>query len=105
MTTHPSDGTIELKGMLDDITTKPVVSGNGLQLQIVSFNALGFTMPRESVQSTLDDLHLELQTKNYPLGIHADSVQVTSTGVTSHFSTQNASIPTGNDNDPCFANL
>jgi hypothetical protein len=32
-------------------------------------------------------------------------VQVTDTGVTSHFSTQNASIPNGNDNDPCFANL
>ena len=104
VTTHPNDGTIELKGMLDNLTTKPVVSGTGLQLQIVSFNALGFTMPKESVQSTLDDFTSNF-TKNYPLGIHADSVQVTSTGVTSHFSTQNASIPTGNNNDPCFANL
>ncbi len=100
---HPADGTIELKGMLDNITAKPVVSGNGLELQIVSFNALGFTMPKESVQSTLDD-YLSNLTKNYPLGIHADSVQVTSTGVTSHFSTQNATIP-GNSNDPCFASL
>ncbi len=104
VTPHPNDGTIELKGMLDNITAKPVVSGTGLQLQIVSFNALGFTMPRESVQSTLDD-YTSGFSKNYPMGIHADSVQVTSTGVTSHFSTQNASIPTGNDNDPCFANL
>ncbi|WP_322858634.1 DUF2993 domain-containing protein [Mycobacterium europaeum] len=104
VTTHPNDGTIELKGMLDNLTTKPVVSGTGLKLQIVSFNALGFTMPKESVQSTLDDFTSQF-TKNYPLGIHADSVQVTSTGVTSHFSTQNASIPTGNNNDPCFANL
>lgn len=103
VTTHPNDGTIELKGMLDDLTTKPVVSGNGLQLQIVTFNALGFTMPKESVQSTLDDFTSN-QTKNYPLGIHADSVQVTDTGVTSHFSTQNANIPTDN-NDPCFANI
>lgn len=101
--THPADGTIELKGMLNDITAKPVVSGTGLQLQIVSFNALGFTMPKESVQSTLDDYTSNL-TKNYPLGIHADSVQVTDKGVTSHFSTRNASIPTDN-NDPCFANL
>jgi hypothetical protein len=103
VTTHPNDGTVELKGMLDNITAKPVVSGNGLQLQIVSFNALGFTMPRESVQSTLDNFTSD-QTKNFPLGIHADSVQVTSNGVVSHFSTQNAAIPTGNDN-PCFANL
>lgn len=105
VTPHPADGTIELKGMLDNITAKPVVSGTGLQLQIVSFNALGFTMPRESVQSTLDDFTSN-QTKNYPLGIHADSVQVTDEGVTSHFSTRNASIPAGdNNNNPCFANL
>lgn len=104
VTTHPADGTIELKGMLDNITAKPVVSGTGLQLQIVSFNALGFTMPKESVQSTLDDFTSNL-TKNYPLGIHADSVQVTDKGVTSHFSTRNATIPNGNNNDPCFANL
>jgi LmeA-like phospholipid-binding len=103
VTTHPNDGTVELKGMLDNITAKPVVSGNGLQLQIVSFNALGFTMPKESVQSTLDNFTSD-QTKNFPLGIHADSVQVTSTGVVSHFSTQNATIPAGNTN-PCFANL
>jgi hypothetical protein len=81
-----------------------VVSGNGLALQIQSFNALGFTLPRESVQSTLDDYTSNL-TKNFPLGIHADSVQVTDTGVTSHFSTQNATIPNGNNNNPCFANL
>ena len=104
VTAHPADGTIELKGLLDNITAKPVVSGNGLELQIVSFNALGFTMPKESVQSTLDDFTSNL-TKNYPLGIHADSVQVTDTGVTSHFSTQNATIPNDKTNNPCFANL
>lgn len=104
VTTHPSDGTIELKGMLDNITTKPVVSGKGIQLQIQSFNALGFTMPRESVQSTLDSYTQKL-TANYPLGIHADSVQVTDSGVTSHFSTRNATIPAGDNNDSCFANL
>ncbi|ORW29291.1 hypothetical protein AWB91_25075 [Mycobacterium paraense] len=104
VTTHPADGTIELKGMLDNITAKPVVSGSGLQLQIVSFNALGFTMPKESVQSTLDDFTAQF-TKNYPLGIHADSVQVTDTGVQAHFSTQNATIPNDNSNDPCFAHL
>lgn len=102
--THPADGTIELKGMLDNITTKPVVSGKGIQLQIQSFNALGFTMPRESVQSTLDAYTTKL-TADYPLGIHADSVQVTSTGVTSHFSTQNATIPAGQTTDSCFANI
>jgi LmeA-like phospholipid-binding len=100
---HPADGTIELKGALDDITAKPVVSGNGLELQIVSFNTLGFSLPKETVQSTLNEFTSNL-TKNYPLGIHADNVQVTATGVESHFSTQNATIPVGGT-DPCFANL
>jgi hypothetical protein len=104
VTAHPADGTIELKGMLDNITAKPVVSGNGLELQIVSFNALGFILPKESVQSMLDDFFSNV-TNNYPLGIHADSVQVTNTGVTSHFSTQNANIPNDSSNDPCFANV
>lgn len=104
VTTDPKDGTVELKGMLNDIKAKPVISGNGLSLQIIDFNTLGFTMPKETVQSTLDDFTANL-TKNYPLGIHANSVQVTSTGVQSHFSTQNASIPAGDSSDPCFANL
>lgn len=103
VTTHPADGTIELKGMLDNIIAKPVVSGNGLQLQIVSFNALGFTLPKESAQSALDAFTSDL-TKNYPMGIHADSVQVTPTGVQSHFSTRNATIPTGGQN-ACFAHF
>jgi hypothetical protein len=101
--THPADGTIELKGMLNDITAKPAISGTGLELQIQSFNALGFTLPKESVQSTLDDFTSNL-TKNYPLGIHADSVEVTDTGVVAHFSTQNATIPADNSH-PCFANI
>ncbi|BBX75053.1 LmeA family phospholipid-binding protein [Mycobacterium shinjukuense] len=101
--THPKDGTIELKGMLDDIVAKPVVAGNGIELQILSFNTLGFSLPRESVQSMLNDFTANL-TKNYPLGIHADSVQVTSTGVISHFSTRDATIP-ADSLHPCFANL
>jgi uncharacterized membrane protein len=102
--TSPADGTIELKGMLNDIKAKPVVSGNGLELQIIDFNTLGFTLPKETVQSTLDEFTSNL-TKNFPLGIHADSVQVTSTGVQSHFSTQNATIPAGGTTDPCFTNI
>ncbi|UKN41665.1 membrane protein [Mycobacterium lepromatosis] len=105
VTTHPANGTIELKGMLNDIVAKPVVSNGGLQLQIINFNTLGFSLPKETVQFTLDDFTANL-TKNYPLGIHADSVEVTSTGVISHFSTQNANIPPSNGGqDPCFANL
>jgi len=104
VTAHPADNTIELKGMLDDITAKPVVSGNGLRLQIDTFNALGFTLPKESAQTTLDEFTSTV-TDSFPLGIHADSVQVTDSGVSAHFSAQNASIPAGNVNDRCFAGI
>jgi len=101
--TNPSDGTIELEGALGSIKAKPAVADNGISLQVTELTGLGFTLPRETVQPALDVFTSEL-TKNYPLGIHADSVAVTDSGVVSQFSTQNASIPKGNQ-DPCFAGL
>ncbi len=103
VSTHPSDGTIELEGALGSIIAKPRSSDGGLALQVTELTGLGFTLPREAVQPALDAFTSQL-TKNYPLGIKADSVQVTDTGVASQFSTQNASIPKGND-DPCFQRL
>jgi hypothetical protein len=47
------------------------------------------------VQSALDAFTTQL-TENYPLGIHADSVQVTYDGVTAHYSNRDASNPQGN---------
>jgi LmeA-like phospholipid-binding len=105
VTAHPNDGTIELKGMLDNMVVKPGLSGGGIELKIQSFNALGFSLPKESAQSQLDKYTSDA-TKNLPLGIHADSVQVTADSLVAHFSTQNATIPTGGTNkDSCFANL
>nr|WP_253869981.1 DUF2993 domain-containing protein [Mycobacterium sp. 1164966.3] len=101
VTTNPSDGTIQLHGLLGSITAKPQVGGNGVELKVVSLNGLGFTLPKESVQPALDAFANEL-TDNYPLGIHAESVRVTDSGVVGHYSTRNASIPR---DDHCFANL
>jgi len=101
--TNPADGTIELDGPLGSVTAKPVVADNGLSLQVQSVTGLGFTLPRETVQPVLDAFTSQL-TKNYPMGIHADNVQVTDSGVTSQFSTQNASIP-ADQQDPCFVPL
>lgn len=104
VTTNPSDGTILLEGTLGSVTAKPEVVDNGLTLQVLSVTGpFGITVPRETVQGFLDPFTSAL-TKNYPLGIHADSVQVASDGVTAKFSTRNATIPAGND-DPCFAGL
>jgi hypothetical protein len=103
VSTNPSAGTIELQGALGSITAKPAIADNGISLQVTELTGLGFTLPRETVQPALDAFTDQL-TKNYPLGIKADSVQVTDSGVVSQFSTQNASIPKGQQ-DPCFAGL
>lgn len=101
--TNASAGTIELDGALGSITAKPAVVDNGISLQVTELTGLGFMLPREAVQPALDAFTNTL-TKNYPLGIKADSVSVTDNGVVSKFSTQNASMPK-EQQDPCFAGL
>ena len=92
--TNPSDGTIELQGALGSIVAKPTVADHGIGLEVQKLTGLGFTLPRETVQPALDLFSTQL-TKEYPLGIHADSVEVTDTGVIAKFSTRNATIPAG----------
>jgi hypothetical protein len=105
VTTDPSAGTIELTGAmgLGGVTVKPVVADGKLTLQVYKVNALGVLIPHETAQTALNTFTAALL-KQYPLGIQADSVQVTSDGVAAHFSTHNASIPPGGQ-DPCFANV
>jgi len=105
VTTNPSAGTIELSGALGlgSVTVKPQVADNGLSLQVVKVTALGATVPHETAQTALDTFTASL-TKDYPLGIHADSVQVTNDGVVAHFSTRDATIPAAQTN-PCFAHV
>lgn len=100
---NPSDGTIELNAALGDIITKPQVVDGGISLEVQELTGLGFTLPREAVQPALDAFSSQL-TKNLPLGIHADSISVTDSGVTAKFSTQNATMPAGQE-DPCFAGV
>ena len=110
--TNPDDGTLKLQGNLGSVTTKPQVTDGRVALQVVDVTGLGLLLPSEMVQSALDAFTTPL-TENYPLDIHADSVQITDDGVTAHYSTRDMSIPQGNkgnqgnnDNqDPCFANL
>lgn len=103
VTTNPSDGTIELEGALGSIVAKPGVVNDGISLEVQQLTGLGFALPRETVQPALD-VFTEQLTKNYPLGIKAEGVEVTDTGVIAKFGTQNATIPAGQD-DPCFAGL
>jgi hypothetical protein len=92
VSTNPGDGTVTLKGLLDSATVKPQIANDGLSLQVVSMSALGSNMSTDTVQKDLDDLTSKA-TQNYPLGIHADSVKVTDSGVEATFSTSNATIP------------
>jgi LmeA-like phospholipid-binding len=105
VSTDTSAGTVELNGALGlgSVTVKPQVAGSGLSLQVVKVTAMGATLPHETAQTALDTFTSSL-TKDYPLGIHADSVQVTNDGVVARFSTRNASIPAA-QNDPCFAHV
>ncbi len=105
VSTDPSTGTIELSGALGlgSVTVKPQVADNALSLQVVKVTAMGATVPHETAQVAMDTFAASL-TKYYPLGIHADSVQVTNDGVVAHFSTRDATIPAGQTN-PCFAHV
>lgn len=103
VTPDPSTGTLELEGPLGTVTILPQVADGGLSLQVVKVTGLGFTLPRETVQPALDAFTSTL-TANLPMGIHADSVSVTDTGVSAKFITRDATIPNGAQ-DPCFAGI
>ena len=71
---------------------------------MLKLSGLGLTtLPKETVQPALDTFTGTL-TRNLPMGIHADSVQITDDGVTAKFITRNATIPTGQQ-DPCFSGV
>lgn len=103
VTPDPAAGTLELEGALGAVTIKPQVSDGGLLLEVLQVTGLGFTLPRESVQPALDAFTGQL-TKNLPMGIYADRVTVTDSGVAARFVTRDATIPTAQQ-DPCFAGL
>ena len=103
VSTDPSAGTLEIQAALGTVTVQPRVTDGALVLEVVKVSGLGFTLPRESVQPALD-LFTTALTKNLPMGIHADTVAVTDTGVTARFVTRDATIPNGQQ-DPCFAGV
>jgi hypothetical protein len=109
LTTHASDGTIEIHGTLITVLLKPQVSDGKLSVQVVSvvvgkgFLSFPLGKEKEKAQAKVDELTNKLS-DNAPLGGHVDSVQVTDSGITAHFSAHNATLPTSGSN-PCFANL
>jgi hypothetical protein len=101
VSTDAAAGTITLEAAGDNrVTAQPVVTDGDLALQVLDVTG---PFSKETVQDALNGLTTKLN-ENYPLGIHADSVAVTPTGVVGKFSSANASIPDG-ETDPCFARL
>lgn len=103
VTPDPSTGTLEVAGPLGTVTVKPEAVDGKLVLGVAGVTGLGFTLPRESVQPALDAFTSTL-TDNLPMGIRADSVAVTDSGVAAKFITRDATIPNGQQ-DPCFAGI
>jgi hypothetical protein len=103
VTPDPAAGTLEVVGPLGTVTIKPQVADGGLNLQVLRVTGLGFTLPRETVQPALDAFTEQL-TRNLPMGIRAETVGVTDSGVAARFVTRNATIPNA-EQDPCFAGL
>jgi hypothetical protein len=102
LTTNVAAGTLVLDAGSITVTAKPVVVDGNLALQVVDLTG---PLDRPTVQGALDRLTAKLN-DNYPLGIHADSVEVTGNGVVGKFSTHDASIPQGDgDANGCFARL
>ncbi len=101
--TDPAAGTLELQGPLGTVTIKPEATNGDLVLSALGVTGLGFPLPRESVQPALDAFTQAL-TANLPMGIHAESVAVTDSGVQARFATRDATIPNGQQ-DPCFAGV
>jgi hypothetical protein len=100
VTTDAAAGTLKLDAGAITVTAKPVVVNGDLGLQVVD---VAGPLAKDTIQTALDGLTSKLNSK-YPLGIHADSVEVTDTGVVGKFSTQNASIPQA-DANACFARV
>ena len=98
--TDPAAGTIVVDAGDNSVTAKPVVTDGDLNLEVLEVTG---PLPKDAVQTALNDLTKKLN-DNYPLGIHADSVEVTDSGVVGKFSSQDASIPK-EDANPCFARL
>lgn len=82
------------------ITAKPEVRDGNLELTVQDVTG---AFDKATVQTALNELTTQLN-ENYPLGIKADSVRVTGTGVDGTFSSTDATIPSG-ESDACFADL
>lgn len=103
VTADPSAGTLALEAGLATVVVKPTVIDGAVSLKVQQLGGLGFMLPSEAIQPALDAFAAQVS-KNYPMGIRADSIQVTGSGITAKFSTKNATMPAPSQNS-CFSGL
>ena len=92
VTPNPSDGTLELSVPLASVIVKPSVNNGVIEMEVVDQSGLASILGKDDAQAGLDKISSQLG-ENYPLGIKANSVEVTDAGIVAKFSTQNATIP------------
>ena len=103
VTTNASDGTLELKVALGSIIVKPTVVDSGISVEVQKLTGLGFTLPRETVQPALDVFAKQIA-GNYPMGVTAQSLTVTDTGIEAVYGARNQSMPPPSD-EPCLSSV
>jgi hypothetical protein len=106
VTTDQSAGTVTVHGTFGiSVTVQPKVENGGLRLVIPQDGIkipIG-SIPRESVQSTLDDKTKKISDNNLNIKV-VEPVEITNDAVTLHFSAKDSAIPL-QGTDKCFANL
>ncbi|MBV9513484.1 MAG: LmeA family phospholipid-binding protein [Mycobacteriaceae bacterium] len=106
VTTDPAAGTVTVQGQFGiSVTVQPKVENGGLRLVIPQDGIkipIG-SIPRESVQSTLDAKTKSITDNSLNIKV-VDPVEIANDAVTLHFAANNSSIPL-QSTDNCFANL
>jgi hypothetical protein len=91
--TNPSDGTIEVDGILNStLTVKPAVRDGAVNMQAQNASILGFGLPDDLVDSVVKQLTSGLQ-QQYPLGMTVKSMQITDSGVSLTLTGGNYDLP------------
>jgi len=104
--TDPASGKVTIEGTLDSsVVVEPKIENGKLRLLIPDngIQLVGFSLPRDSAQTELDDAMKDLNSNE--LNVHPDSVRVTNDGVELKLSAKNSNIPTGGGEDKCFSDL
>ena len=101
VSSNAADGTLNfaIVGGLAQLTVKPVVAGDKIEVQTVDANILGFGIPTDLADSVVSVLTDSLQA--YPLGMTPTSIEVTDTGLNLSLAGGQYTMPATTQNVSC----